>query len=95
MLYFQVFKEDLIIIKYNFATQLLEVSTPEFKAYIKQVKSNAKALAEFLINNGFKLITGGTDNHLLLVDLKNKNVEEVRLNIYVNVLIFHLIKILL
>ena len=57
------------------ATQLLEVSTPEFKEYIKQVKSNAKALADFLINNGFKLITGGTDNHLLLVDLKNKNVS--------------------
>lgn len=57
------------------ATQLLEVDTPEFKEYIIQVKKNAKALAKVLINNDFKLVTNGTDNHLLLVDLKNKGVS--------------------
>ena len=57
------------------ATQLLEVDTPEFKEYIIQVKKNAKALARVLMNSDFKLITDGTDNHLLLVDLKNKGVS--------------------
>ena len=57
------------------ATQLLEVDTPEFKEYIIQVKKNAKALAKVLMNSDFKLITDGTDNHLLLVDLKNKGVS--------------------
>ena len=57
------------------ATQLLEVSTPEFKEYIIQVKKNAKALANFFIEKDFKLVTGGTDNHLLLIDLKNKGIS--------------------
>ncbi len=57
------------------AHQLLEVNTPEFKTYIKQVKSNAKTLAEYLIKKDYKLCTDGTDNHLLLVDLKNKGIS--------------------
>jgi glycine hydroxymethyltransferase len=57
------------------ATQLLESTTPEFKDYIIQVKKNAKTLAEFLIRKDYKLITDGTDNHLLLVDLRSKNVS--------------------
>jgi glycine hydroxymethyltransferase len=57
------------------ATQLLEVQTPEFKDYIKQVRSNAQTLAFALEGNGFKIITGGTDNHLMLVDLKNKGLS--------------------
>jgi glycine hydroxymethyltransferase len=52
------------------ATQLLEVRTSEFKMYAKQVKANAKTLAEQLMTAGIKLVTGGTDNHLLLIDLK-------------------------
>lgn len=51
------------------ATQLLEVKTPEFKNYIIQVKSNAKTLAEYLIQQGYTLSTGGTDNHIILVNL--------------------------
>ncbi len=52
------------------ATQLLEVQTPEFKTYIQQVKSNANTLAEYLIQNGFTLATNGTENHIVLVNLK-------------------------
>ena len=51
------------------ATQLLEVQTPEFKNYIKQVKMNAKVLSKYLIKEGFTLATDGTDNHIVLVNL--------------------------
>jgi len=50
-----------------------EALTPEFKEYIKKVVSNSKILANELTGYGFKLISGGTDNHLILVDLTNKN----------------------
>jgi len=52
------------------ATQLLEVSTPEFKAYSQQVINNTQALATVLMSKGYKLATDGTDNHLLLWDLR-------------------------
>ncbi|MCI1930167.1 MAG: serine hydroxymethyltransferase [Clostridia bacterium] len=48
-----------------------EALKPEFKTYQEQVVKNAKALAAALISHGFKLLTGGTDNHLMLVDLTN------------------------
>ena len=51
------------------ATALLQASTPEFKEYAAQVVNNAKALAATLMENGVKLATGGTDNHLVLADL--------------------------
>ncbi|KAH9162346.1 hypothetical protein AeNC1_018841 [Aphanomyces euteiches] len=52
------------------ATQLKEVMTPEFKEYAKQVKANSRALAKALTDKGYVLATGGTDNHLLLWDLR-------------------------
>lgn len=51
-----------------------EALKPEFKEYQKQVVNNAKALAEALIAEGFNLVSGGTDNHLMLVDLQNMNI---------------------
>ncbi len=51
-----------------------EAMQPEFKDYIKQVLKNAKTLALRLQNYGFELVSGGTDNHLMLVDLTNKKV---------------------
>ena len=56
------------------ATQLLQVQTPEFKNYIQQVKKNAKALAKTLINHGYNVTTNGTDNHLILVNLRDHNI---------------------
>lgn len=52
------------------AVALKEAMTPEFKAYQNQIVKNAKALAESLVENGFRLVSGGTDNHLMLVDLR-------------------------
>jgi glycine hydroxymethyltransferase len=57
------------------ATQLQEVQTPEFKEYIKQVRLNAQTLSSALEEQEFTIVTGGTDNHLLLVDLRNKGVS--------------------
>ena len=51
------------------AVMLKEALSPEFKDYQKQVVKNAKVLGEELLKYGFKLVSGGTDNHLLLVDL--------------------------
>ena len=51
-----------------------EALKPEFKEYQKQVVNNAKALADALIAEGFNLVSGGTDNHLMLVDLQNMNI---------------------
>lgn len=51
-----------------------EALQPDFITYQKQVKTNAAALADNLVKRGFNLISGGTDNHLMLIDLHNKNV---------------------
>ncbi|WP_066634010.1 serine hydroxymethyltransferase [Desulfolucanica intricata] len=51
-----------------------EALQPEFKEYQKQIVNNAKALAEGLKGYGFNLVSGGTDNHLMLVDLRNKGI---------------------
>ncbi len=56
------------------AVCLKQASTTEFKEYAKQVIVNAKVLAEELLKYGFNLITGGTDNHLILIDLQNKDI---------------------
>ena len=54
------------------AVALHEAMAPEFKAYAHAVVANAKALAEPILAGGYKLVTGGTDNHLILVDLTPK-----------------------
>ncbi len=51
-----------------------EALRPEFKSYQQQVIDNAHALAEHLVSAGFDLVSGGTDNHLILVDLTNKDI---------------------
>ena len=51
-----------------------EALDPSFKEYMKQVVVNCKVLGEELVNHGFKLVSGGTDNHLILVDLTNKDI---------------------
>jgi len=51
-----------------------EASTPEYVQYAKNIVHNAKTLGEALAGKGFHLVTGGTDNHLLLIDLTSKNV---------------------
>ena len=56
------------------AVALKEASEPSFRDYAAQVVANAKALANGLIERGFDLISGGTDNHLILIDLTNKNI---------------------
>ena len=54
------------------AVCLGEAMKPEFKKYAHQIVKNAKALADELMSRGFKLVSDGTDNHLVLVDLRNK-----------------------
>lgn len=56
------------------AVALKEASMPDFKEYGKQIIKNTKALADELLKFNFKLITGGTDNHLILIDLQNKGI---------------------
>ncbi|MGN0351208.1 MAG: serine hydroxymethyltransferase, partial [Roseburia sp.] len=52
-----------------------EALKPEFKTYQEQVIKNAKALSQALIKQGFNILTGGTDNHLMLVDLRNLDIS--------------------
>lgn len=56
------------------AVAALEAQAPAFETYAKNIVANAKVLAEALVGHGFVITTGGTDNHLLLLDLTNKNV---------------------
>ena len=51
-----------------------EALKPEFKEYQEQIVKNAKVLSEELLKLGFNLVSGGTDNHLILIDLRNKNI---------------------
>lgn len=57
------------------AIAFAEALKPEFKEYCRQIINNAKALADALLGYGFDLVSGGTDNHLVLVDLHNKNIS--------------------
>lgn len=56
------------------AVAFKEALTPEFKDYQRQVVKNAKAMAEELVSGGLRIVSGGTDNHLMLVDLRSKGV---------------------
>jgi glycine hydroxymethyltransferase len=56
------------------AVALREAATPEFRGYAHAVVDNARALAGALVDRGFELISGGTDNHLILVDLTSKGI---------------------
>jgi len=56
------------------AVAFKEALMPEFKTYQKQIVKNAQAMADELINQGFRLVSGGTDNHLMLVDLTAEGV---------------------
>ena len=56
------------------AVAFKEALSPEFKEYAQQIIKNASALAKTLTEKGFRIVSGGTDNHLMLVDLTNKNI---------------------
>jgi len=56
------------------AVAFKEALTPEWRAYQQQIVTNARALAEALLTRGFRLVSGGTDTHLLLLDLSTRNV---------------------
>ena len=55
------------------AVSFSEILSEDFKAYGKQVISNAQAMAKAFVGRGYNLISNGTDNHLMLIDLRNKN----------------------
>ena len=57
------------------AVSFKEALEPDFEVYQRQIINNAAALAERLVDNGFSLVSGGTDNHLLLVDLRESHAE--------------------
>lgn len=54
------------------AISFIEASAPEFTQYSKQVITNAQAMAKALMDKGYTIVSGGTDNHLMLIDLTNK-----------------------
>lgn len=56
------------------AVAFKEALQPEYKEYQKQVRKNAKAMVDELVKGGLRIVSGGTDNHLMLVDLRQKNV---------------------
>ncbi|CAK61092.1 unnamed protein product (macronuclear) [Paramecium tetraurelia] len=62
----------------SIAVALEEAKTPEFKNYQKNVLSNSKKLADELLKRNFSLVSGGTDNHLVLVNLKPKSIDGAR-----------------
>lgn len=57
------------------AVAFYEILQPEFGVYTQQVVNNAQAAAAALLDKGYKIVSGGTDNHLLLIDLRNKNIS--------------------
>ena len=66
-----LFRSHVIAAK---AVAFLEALQPEFVAYQKQVLANARAMAAQLQRRGYRIVSGGTDNHLFLIDLSDKNI---------------------
>jgi glycine hydroxymethyltransferase len=60
------------------AVALGQATTPQFKAYQQKVVDNAQSFASALSGRGYKLVSGGTDNHLILIDLKPNNIDGAR-----------------
>jgi len=56
------------------AVAFSELLSDEFTVYSKQIQANAQAMAKALANRGYNIMSGGTDNHLMLIDLRNKNI---------------------
>jgi glycine hydroxymethyltransferase len=72
------------------AVSFMEALKPSFKEYQKNIRVNAKALADALVGKGFKLVSGGTDNHLMLLDfskteLSGKNMEDALGKVHITV----------
>ena len=57
------------------AVSFFEILQDEYKAYARQMQSNAQAMATAFLDKGYDIVSGGTDNHLLLIDLRNKNIS--------------------
>ena len=57
------------------AVSFAEILSDEFTVYAKQIISNAQAMAKVFLDKGYHIVSGGTDNHLLLIDLRNKNIS--------------------
>ena len=57
------------------AISFAEILSDEFTVYAKQIISNAQAMAKVFLDKGYHIVSGGTDNHLLLIDLRNKNIS--------------------
>lgn len=57
------------------ALQLLEADSEDFRDYIRQIKLNARCMSRYFIEKGYKLVTDGTDTHIVLIDLKNKSIS--------------------
>lgn len=57
------------------AVAFFEIQQDEYKTYARQMQNNARAMADAFADKGYDLVSGGTDNHLLLIDLRNKNIS--------------------
>ncbi|XP_008060816.1 serine hydroxymethyltransferase, cytosolic isoform X2 [Carlito syrichta] len=68
-------RAGIIFYRKGVAVALKQAMTPEFKVYQQQVVANCRALSEALTELGYKIVTGGSDNHLILVDLRSKGTD--------------------
>uniref|UniRef100_A0ABI7XTY9 Serine hydroxymethyltransferase n=1 Tax=Felis catus TaxID=9685 RepID=A0ABI7XTY9_FELCA len=68
-------RAGMIFYRRGVAVALKQAMTPEFRMYQRQVVANCRALAETLMELGYKVVTGGSDNHLILVDLRSKGTD--------------------